>query len=268
MDAAVCVADQDARLVIRTALECAAFGVREFDGPVDLVRGVKREDVRVVVIDTDGHTAAEADWRGVLRWRANWLNPNVVVVGVGSGDAQATRCAFEEGVDDYVVKPIRGAELVFRITTALRRGANVARTDDVQLGGCRVDRHNRCLRSDRAKVPLTGRELGVVQMLFENAGRPVTRQRLAAEVWSARVELTGRTIEQHIYQVRRKLRLCVGGALSLTSIYGCGYQLDPTTAQAQSDAATPVRGRKPAADVRPCSSAGAHLVWGRTSEAA
>ena len=223
------VGDKNSALVIRTALECGGFACKEFDSPLALLRGIKRDDLRLIVIDVDtaGTDAdGEVGWHSVLEWRRNWLNPGVAVIAVGSGDAQATVRALEAGVDDYVAKPIRGAELLARSAMAARRRDDVAACTTVSLSGCTVDREKCCLRSTRSKVALTSRELGVVQILFENFGRPVTRHRLAAEVWGGRSDLSSRTIEQHIYQIRRKLRLCVGTTLSVRSIYGCGYQLD------------------------------------------
>jgi DNA-binding response OmpR family regulator len=241
---AMVVNEKDTRLVIRTALECAGFEVTEFDNTLALLRGIKRDDLRLMVIDVDaegdGRQAGQgADWQGVLEWRRNWLNPGVVVIAVGRGDTRATVGALDAGVDDYVAKPVRGAELLARINMATRRRDDAASSRAAELCGCTVDRETCSLRSARSKVPLTSRELGVMQILFENAGRPVTRHRLAAEVWGGRSDLSSRTIEQHIYQIRRKLRLCVGHALNVRSIYGCGYQLDTASADAPAGAWQP-----------------------------
>lgn len=230
-NAAMMVSDKDTGLVIRTALECAGFETKQFETTAALLRGIKRDDLRLIVIDVDGdcdgrRPESAGDWRGVMEWRRNWLNPGVVVVAVGGGDMHATVRALEAGMDDYVAKPVRGAELLARINMAVRRRDDAAGGDALELGGCRVDRNSSTLRSVRSKVGLTSRELGVVQILFQNVGRPVTRSRLATEIWGGRSDLSSRTIEQHVYQIRRKLRQCVGDAINVRAIYGTGYQLD------------------------------------------
>ncbi len=237
-NAAMVVNEREIGLVVRTALECAGFDCAEFNSTLSLLRGIKRDDLRLIVLDIDG----EVDWRSVLEWRRNWLNPAVVVIAIGSDDTRATVHALEAGVDDYVAKPVRGAELVARINAAAWRRDDAPAAGTVSLAGYTIDRDSCCLRTTRSRVPLTGRELALIQILFENVGKLVTRQRLAAEVWGANADLSGRTIEQHVYQIRRKLRQCAGQALCVRSIYGCGYRLDLSPAE-------PVSPTQPAASV-------------------
>jgi DNA-binding winged helix-turn-helix (wHTH) protein len=41
--------------------------------------------------------------------------------------------------------------------------------------------------------------------------------------------MSSHTIEQHIYQLRRKLKRCVGEAIALRGVYGSGYRMDVMT---------------------------------------
>lgn len=240
-NAAIVVNEREASLVVRTALECAGFECLAFNSTLSLLRGIKRDDLRLVVLDMDG----EVDWRCVLEWRRHWLNPAVVVIAIGSADTSITVQALEAGVDDYVAKPVHGPELVARINAAARRRRDApSASGSVSLAGYTIDRDTCCLRTTESRVALTGRELGLIQILFENVGKLVTRRRLATEVWGANADLSGRTIEQHVYQVRRKLRQCAGQALCLRSIYGCGYRLDVLPTE-------PGRAARPSAKARP-----------------
>jgi DNA-binding response OmpR family regulator len=217
------LSEREVGLVVGTALECAGFDCTAFESTVALLRGVKRNDVQLVVLDIDD---CAVDWRAVLAWRNNWLNPAVAVIALGSADIKTAVRALEAGADDYVAKPVNGAELVARVNAAARRRGQAQAGSAVSLAGCTVDGDTCCLRSARSRVALTGRELALTQVLFENAGKLVTRQHLATHVWGAHSDLSGRTIEQHVYQVRRKLKQCVGEALQVRSIYGSGYRLD------------------------------------------
>jgi DNA-binding winged helix-turn-helix (wHTH) protein len=74
----------------------------------------------------------------------------------------------------------------------------------------------------------------------------VTRARLAQDVWGTDAGITGRSIEQHIYQLRRKLKRCAGEALALRGVYGSGYRIDaaavPRTSSGPSSAPTAAPG--------------------------
>jgi DNA-binding response OmpR family regulator len=213
----------DSNLVVHTALECAGFECTRFADVLMLLRGVKRDDVSLVLIDAD---VADADWQAVLKWRSNWLNPSVITLVIGADDPIMAACALDAGADDYVAKPIRGVELVARVAAAKRRRGEADAPQHLQLGGCTLDALAGTLRSARATVSLTAREVALAQVLFRNSGKIMPRQRIASEVWGLSEELSSRTIEQHVYQIRRKLARCVGEAVELRSVYGRGYVLN------------------------------------------
>jgi DNA-binding response OmpR family regulator len=256
-NAAMVVNEREVGLVVRTALECAGFECAEFNSTLSLLRGIKRDDLRLIVLDSDG----EVDWHAVLEWRRNWLNPCVVVIAVGSPDAATTAQALEAGADDVVAKPVRGAELVARIHAAVRRRSEPTASASMSLAGYTLDRDSGCLRTAGSHVALTGRELALIQILFENVGKLVTRQRLATEVWGADADLSGRTIEQHVYQVRRKLRLCAGQGLCVRSIYGCGYRLDLLPTEPARSAQPPAKARRPVNNPPASSGASLQQAW-------
>jgi DNA-binding response OmpR family regulator len=220
--AALVIHDKDALLVVQTALECNGLHCMSYPDTAALLRGVRRDDVRLLIVDA---RVPLCEWRSLVDWRNNWLSPSVVLLAVGAADGTSAAAALDAGVDDCVPQPLHGAELLARIKAAQRRRGQSG-VSALSLAGCTVDRARSCLRSAHAELELTGRELGIVQLLFEEVGRVVTRQRLASEVWGGSSELIGHCIEQHIYQIRRKLRRCAGGLLVLKGVYGQGYRLE------------------------------------------
>ncbi len=220
--AALVIHDKDALLVVQTALECDGMHCTSYPNTPALLRGVRRDDVRLLIVDV---RCPLSEWRALVDWRNNWLSPSVVLLAVGAADGSSAAAALDAGFDDCIPHPLHGAELLARIKAAQRRRGQPG-VSTLALAGCTVDRAHSCLRSVHAKLELTARELGIVQLLFEEVGRVVTRQRLASDVWGGSSELLGHCIEQHIYQIRRKLRRCAGGLLVLKSVYGQGYRLE------------------------------------------
>lgn len=221
--AAALVRDHDAAIVVRTALQCAGMSCTEFSSVESLLRSARREHYQLLVIDSD---SGGTEWRNLLDWRSNWLNPSVPLIGLGPADPALASMALASGVDDYLAKPLHGGELLARVTAATRRGQDGGRVPALSAVGCTVDRRASTLCCRNAQVQLTSRELGVMEVLLRNLGTLVPRQRLAAEVWSCDTDAMGRTIEQHIYQLRRKLKRCTGGKLVIHSVYGSGYRLE------------------------------------------
>ena len=228
------ISDRQAAGAVRRALETAGYRCMSFDSTLALLRGLRRDDHALVVLDID---SPDADWQLVVERRRNWLNSTMTVILIGEPTSRAAAQALEAGADDFVAKPVDGDELKARVHAAQRRQQRrAAAARPLQQAGCRLDAATRCLVSARVSIGLTAREMGVAQVMFEHAGQLVPRRRLAREVWGCDEDLTGRSIEQHIYQLRRKLKLCVGGALTLRGVYGSGYRLDVIVAHAPAPA--------------------------------
>lgn len=221
--AALLTDDRETMLVVATALECAGFHCETYGGLLQLLRGTKRDEHAVIVVDVslDG-----ADCAALLDWRRNWLGQDVAVIALGTDHPLCAARHLELGVDDFIAKPARGAEVLARIAAALRRRQPEEPAPRASVAGCSIDRSASAIVAGTSRVVLTARELAIAEVLFDNAGQLVTRARLARDVWGKDPELSGRTIEQHIYQLRRKLKRCVGEAIALRGVYGSGYRID------------------------------------------
>jgi DNA-binding response OmpR family regulator len=65
--------------------------------------------------------------------------------------------------------------------------------------------------------------------LFENLGRVVSMRTLSTEIWGRPSDIGKRTIEQHVYKLRRKLGQTTGpgrdNVPKIQTVYGVGYRL-------------------------------------------
>ena len=73
---------------------------------------------------------------------------------------------------------------------------------------------------------LTSREFRLVHLLFDRAGHTVSRAHLLEAAGYETEEEPSRTLDSHIYRLRRKLQLEAGRGVSLRAVYGQGYCLD------------------------------------------
>lgn len=145
-----------------------------------------------------------------------------VVVLTARGDERSVVRGLRLGADDYLVKPVRLAELLARIDAVTRRAAapaapapHIVRADDVE-----VDLDARRVRVGGAEVRLTTKEFAVLAALAARAGSAVSRQQLLDEVWGDAYLAVSRSLDVHLTQVRAKL----GRPEVLTTIRGFGYR--------------------------------------------
>lgn len=145
-----------------------------------------------------------------------------VVVLTARGDERSVVRGLRLGADDYLVKPVRLAELLARIETVTRRtaakGAPAVRT--VRAADVEIDLDARRVRVDGAEVELTTKEFDILAVLAGRAGTAVSRERLLDEVWGDAYQTVSRSLDVHLTQLRAKLRR----PELLTTIRGFGYR--------------------------------------------
>ncbi|GAA4305162.1 response regulator transcription factor [Streptomyces venetus] len=145
-----------------------------------------------------------------------------VVVLTARGDERSVVRGLRLGADDYLVKPVRLAELLARIEAVTRRATTGAapapRT--VRAADVEVDLDARRVTVGGAEVRLTTKEFEVLAALAARPGTAVSRQQLMDEVWGDAFLAVSRSLDVHLTQVRAKL----GRPEVLTTIRGFGYR--------------------------------------------
>lgn len=127
---------------------------------------------------------------------------------------------LDTGADDYLVKPFDLAELCARIRALLRRGGGRS-APVLEHGALRLDPAAHSVDLAGEPVPLTPREFSVLQLLLENAGRVLSRDRLEEALYGWSAEVDSNTVEVHIHHLRRKF-----GNDLIRNIRGVGYMVE------------------------------------------
>jgi DNA-binding response OmpR family regulator len=131
------------------------------------------------------------------------------------------------GADDYVTKPFSILEVLARIRALLRRTEpNETLPDILEFSDVRVNFKKFETEKNRAKISLSRKEYGVLQILASRAGEVVTRDELLDQVWGADHFPTTRTVDNHVSIVRSKLENTPSDPQHIITVHGVGYRLD------------------------------------------
>jgi two-component system OmpR family response regulator len=138
------------------------------------------------------------------------------------GEVRDRVAGLDAGADDYLAKPFAVSELLARVRALGRRGP-VLREAKVRAGEVVVDLEGRrVLRAGRT-VPLTARELAIVEVLALRRGGVVARDELCEAVWGDINDSAKASLEVLVGRIRRKL----GGAGSpIRTVRSVGYALE------------------------------------------
>jgi len=113
---------------------------------------------------------------------------------------------LDSGADDYLVKPFAFPELLARARALLRRGSADA-SPRFKLADLEMDVSQRAALRGGQSLDLTAREFDLLEYLFENKGRVVSREMLARDIWreTSRQTPLDNVIDAQIVRLRRKV---------------------------------------------------------------
>ena len=171
------------------------------DGAAALERlAVNRYDV--VVLDRDLPGVPGDD---VCRALAAERSESRVLMLTAARSVQgAGRGPRSSGADDYLPKPFDFAELVARIR-ALGRRAAAPLPATLECGDLSLDPARRVAVRAGRRLPLTRKELAVLECLLAADGRPVPAEELLERVWDEAADPFTSTVKTTIGRLRAKL---------------------------------------------------------------
>jgi two-component system alkaline phosphatase synthesis response regulator PhoP len=141
------------------------------------------------------------------------------------GDVTDRVTGLTIGADDYLHKPFEVPELLARIEALRRRAGRNGRPDAgvFEFEEVRVNFYSRSVSRSGQPVELSRLEFQMLSYLIRNRGRVVLRDELLRAVWGYRALPYTRTVDVHMWQLRRKLEADPRDPRFLLTIHGTGY---------------------------------------------
>ena len=132
--------------------------------------------------------------------------------------------AFDEGAEDYIVKPFRIRELLARVRRILSANIKNGEKDNIIYMG------RAAIHTDEAKVyvndksiELTALEYRLLLIFASNKGILLTRLQILDKIWDA----DGNFVEDNTLTVYvKRLREKLGEAIHIETVRGMGYRVD------------------------------------------
>jgi two-component system OmpR family response regulator len=126
------------------------------------------------------------------------------------------------GADDYMAKPFSLQELEARVRALTRRGMGAA-SNIIKHGPLSFDATGRVAYIDDQMVELSARELGLLEVLLQRAGRLVSKDQLVERLCEWGDEVSNNAIEVYIHRLRKKIEQ---GPIRIATVRGLGYCLE------------------------------------------
>jgi len=178
---------------------------------------LEQEEFDVVLLDLGLPRMDGMAMLGRLRGRSD----DVPVIILTARDTLGDRVSgLDAGADDYLVKPFEIDELHARLRAVARRRAGRARTEVVH-GDLELDPIARQAKWKGEPVDLRRREYDLLEMLVDNAGRILSREKLEQRLYGWQEEVESNAVEVHVHHLRKKLDPAL-----IRTVRGVGYIVD------------------------------------------
>jgi DNA-binding response OmpR family regulator len=200
------------------------FDVYTASSRSEAVENAARFPPDVIVLDVMLNEGPEPEYDGfaVCRTlREDGYSGPVIFLTARTSEQDKLR-GFELGADDFVTKPFSLLELKARITAVLRRFGGARSI--YKFGGIEVDLDNYVIRQPDAEERLSNREQELLRYLIEHRGKVLPREELLTSIWRYSPNVTTRTVDTHILNVRKKLRDDAASPVFIETMHGVGYR--------------------------------------------
>jgi two-component system cell cycle response regulator CtrA len=156
---------------------------------------------------------------------ARVTTPVMMLSGLSTPDHKV-RC-LAAGADDYLTKPFDKRELSARIHAIVRRSNGHAQAEIV-TGRLTVNFGARSASVDGTRLPLTGKEYGILELLSLRKGTTLAKEIFLNHLYGGLEEPELKIIDVFICKLRKKLIAATKGESYIETVWGRGYMLrDP-----------------------------------------
>lgn len=212
--------DLDIAENVKTYLEVRQMEVSLFYSIADAKQALLKKHPDLLLVDWN---MPDGNGDELCKWiRRLWGNQLPILYLTVRGETADIVQGFQDGADDYVVKPFELEVLYSRILALLRRSGQTKETrlfcDHLSL-----DTDKMSVFWKQEEILLSQPEYQLLLILMENKGKTVTRRQLLEQVWDS----NGNYVNDNTLTVTMKrLREKLHNPTCLKTIRSFGYRLE------------------------------------------
>jgi len=211
--------DNEIAEIVIMYLQAANFQIKWFEDGKGAVEWIQENSPSLILLDLDLPTKSGLDVCKEVRA----FSDIPIIMTTAKVEEVDRLIGLEIGADDYVCKPYSVKELIARVKVNLRRMTKRL----FQTDGLQVNSENFTVSYRNEQIELTAIEFSLFNLLYSNCDRIYSRNQIMDLVYHDYRDVSDRTVDSHIRNLRKKLKELPLENDLIRSIYGAGYKFDP-----------------------------------------
>ena len=211
--------DENISQIVKEYLERQGYQVSVFRTIADAKHALQNTCPDMVLVDWN---MPDGSGNMLCRWIRTAYNELPIIFLTVRGDTDDIVSGFQNGADDYVVKPFELEVLHSRIRALLKRVGNVSK-QYLSCGSISLDLKRTTVYCGTEEIALSPSEYQLLLYLLKNKGRTVTRELLLQEIWDSNGNFVNdNTLTVTMKRLREKLHQPV----CLKTVRSIGYRME------------------------------------------
>lgn len=200
--------------------------VQQCSSAIEAIEKVKTEQFDLIVLDWMLPQMSGVEFLKNY-YRATHQTAPVLMVTAKS-DPENIIEGLDSGADDYVTKPFEPtvftarAKALLRRSQALKAPKSENAKDMIDLGDLKINLATYDVTCCGQKIHMTPSEFKIISTMALSRGKVLTREHLIQVVQGEGISVTGRTIDTHVFGLRKKMESCSDW---IETIRGVGYRI-------------------------------------------
>lgn len=197
------------------SLEQEKFEVIHKTNAKETIKFLERKKTKLIILDI-----SLPDGNGFDLYEKNIKDKNIPTIFLTAKDDEDDIVkGLEAGAEDYITKPFSIRELIARINKILLRNKknSIIKVKDIEF-----DIDKMVVYRDGKEINLTSLELKILNLLFINLNKVVTRNYIIEKIWEwTGNDVNDNTVTVYLKRIREKLVTDI-----IITIKGIGYRID------------------------------------------
>ncbi len=212
--------DEDILELLEYHLIKANYSVTGFLSTDKVETFLEEEDVSLMIVDRNLPNVEGSEF--IAKLRDKGYDIPVIFLTAKDKDSDIDE-GFERGADDYITKPFRIKEVLFRIEAIFKR-LGLKEQNRLKYRDLLLDTNKRTLTIEERTIELTNLDFNLIYTFIKNINKPLQREFLR-ECWGdSRDDAHEKTINVAINRLRKKIDPD-GSKEYIVPVWGIGYKL-------------------------------------------